>query len=317
MAYPEGQQPVDEQFAGQEHIRVGSDRILRSILRRGEQLPESSGFTVFPAEGDLPIYRTGFAWANIGRASEPRNPLLLELRLEGIDLPVRAVNPDASEEIRDLNTYIALLMTNERTPRDLCAMGDRMLEEAAEREIDFDAIICAEQAGWKIGQAMATRMGADTIISSLQKGKPGKNSEISPPKPWIGMQDGIHVASGTSNQGVQQMLFLDPRIANVYRTLGLRVFYVDDARLTPGSGTMDRGLTLLHELGINVVGTGTVLNEANNTDHLLITNRVGEVEGKVPYISLTKLPLHQPTSDGFFTPIPGTFEGLQRFYVEE
>lgn len=317
MAYDENTRYHREQPGSIERIAVSRDRILRSLLRSDRQFPERSTFTVLPTDAGVPpVYRDGFTWANIGPQDDPANPLLLELRLTPIDLPVVAVMPEAETGIAEAPVHIGLLMTNERTPRDLRAIAERFTTEISRRGIPATGVMSPEQLGWKLGYGIAERMGEDTPITSLQKGKPGAHG-IFPPKPWIGMEHGISVGSGTSNQGVSQMLFLDPQVADVFRRRGIGVFYVDDARLTPETGTMDRSLTLLHEMGIRVVGAGTVLNEADDRDSLFVRNATGQIVDEVPYIALTKLPLHMPTGDGGITPIPGTDHGLPRYYVEE
>lgn len=273
---------------------IPTEHILHHILRHGEQLPPYQRVQVLPATDNPPVFPSPYYLANIGRQEDPR---LLELRFEKI-------NPE---------TGIALLMTNERYPRDLEIMAKEIRTRMDERGIAFDAVVAPESLGSKLSQEIARQVGPDTMTTTLQKGKmqqlePQGDLFVGSPKPWIGHDHGVTVSSGTSHEGSKQKLFLDPKIAEVFRAQSSGVLVVDDARMT--SGTVESSIRLLRSQDIPIAAVATVLNEAEATDTLRYEDE------DIPYVWLTKLPLFRPTQQGM-QPIPGTYDGLDKFYLEK
>ena len=225
-----------------------------------------------------------FFLANIGTKDKP---LFLELRFE-----------EASPGI-----WIALLMTNERIPRDLTAISARLLEETAARDIAFDAVIGVDALGARLSQEIARQSGEYTLSTTYQKGKmhlAEGSLVVGPPKQWVRPGDSVPVSSGTS-AFASQALFLDHKIAGA---LGdARVLIVDDSRLT--SGTVNASVALGRKMGLNLAAVVTVMNEADLTD---------DVEG-VPYVSLVKIPIFRLDGD-VLRPVEGSYEGVQTFYQE-
>lgn len=235
-----------------------------------------------------PEYSGRFYPVNIGSKDDPR---ILELRFQNIDH----------------DTLIALLMTEERTPRDLEAMASGMLERFADKGItDIGAVIGTASLGTLLSTQLAQQLGPDTLHLSVQKGKIGPDGKIVPPKPWISMESGIEMTSGTSTEGVVQMGFVDPEMAELLAYLQTPTVWVDDARLT--RQTSEQSLELLRRMGINVVGAATVLNEAEPTDF---------IGGDIPYVALTKSPLFTRSDSGLIVPKEGTYDGLDDFYIVE
>jgi adenine/guanine phosphoribosyltransferase-like PRPP-binding protein len=226
----------------------------------------------------------GFFLAQIGTAEEP---LFLELRFE-----------EASPGI-----WIALLMTNERVPRDLTAISARIIAETRRRGIAFEAVIGVDALGARLSQEIARQSGEYTLSTTFQKGKPHLRDgalEVGPPKEWVREEDSVPVSSGTS-AFARQALFLDHKIAGA---LGQApVLIVDDSRLT--SGTVNASIALARKMGLNIAAVTTVMNEADPTD---------VVEG-VPYVSLVKIPIFHRDEAGLH-PTEGSFEGVRWFYQE-
>lgn len=225
-----------------------------------------------------------FYLANIGGAEKP---LFLELRFE-----------EASEGL-----WIALLMTNERTPRDLELMSRRLTKKIYQRGIGFEAVIGVEALGSKLSQEMARLLGQDALQTTFQKGKPrvqDRGLVIGPPKEWVDPADFVLVRSGTSGKA-PQAIFMDRKIAKVFGDTPTVI--VDDARLT--SGTIDGSIKLARKMGINIVCTATVLNEAEPTEEIM----------GAPYVSLVKIPVFSKDDQGFH-PIEGSFERVESFYIE-
>lgn len=293
-------------------IVVPSDRVLRHFLHTGEPQPENISVRVVPTSTESPpIFHSPTYLANIG--SEPFDPLLLELRFVPTELGTAQVKPDwRSKSLVDDKVRIALLMTNERYWSDLASMGEEMYKRVKERGISFDALIAPEVLGPKLSQEIARialkKDGQRIYLTSLQKGKPRLDEDgrfsVGPPKPWVEETAGIPVSSGTSHLAARQMLFLDQDIAAHIKELGLKVLLVDDALLT--RGTLDAARELLTQMEIPISGIATVLNEGSPID---------QVDG-IPYVWLTKLPLFASVPGGL-EPIPGTFDGLDHFYIEQ
>ena len=225
-----------------------------------------------------------FFLANVGTE---QCPLFLELRFE-----------EASPGV-----WIALLMTNERQPRDLTALAERIIAETNRRGIEFGAVIGVESLGAKLSQEIARQSGEYTLTTTFQKGKPRMvhgSLVVGPPKEWVRAEDSVAVSSGTSTFATQS-LFLDQKIA---AALGeTPVMIVDDSRLT--SGTVHASIELARKMGLNLSVVATVMNEADPTD---------SVEG-VPYVSLVKIPVFGKDSEGLH-PTEGTYEGVPWFYQE-
>jgi len=270
-------------------IEVPAERVLRHVLRLPQTLTLPMPVRVQSAIGTpAPLLTSPFYLANIGSAE---SPLLLDLRFAETDH----------------GFWIALLMTNERYPRDLTVMGGEILRRVQAQGIAFDGVIAPETLGSKLSQEIARLSGGYTLHTTLQKGKPrvdeGGNLVVAAPKAWIGEEMGIAVSSGTSHPAAQQKLYLDPRVTERLRALPNGVLLVDDARLS--SGTVGSSMVLLRRLGVRIAAVATVLNEATP---------VNELEG-IPYIWLTKLPIFDREPDGW-RPRAGTYEGLQVFYSE-
>ena len=234
----------------------------------------------------LPTWQLGsFYLANIG---EKENPLFLELRFE-----------EASKGI-----WIALLMTNERTPHDLELMAQRLIDKIHQKGIYFfKAVIGIEALGSKLSQEMARLQGPNTLQTTFQKGKPriqNGSLVVGSPKTWVEISDSVMVRSGTSGEA-PQAIFMDGKIAEALGDTPTVI--VDDARLT--SGTINGSIGLARKMGINLVAVATVLNEAEPT----------EIIDNVPYVSLVKIPVFSKDCLGFH-PIEGSFKGVESFYQE-
>src|SRR5688500_18656320 len=98
-------------------VLIPPDRILRHVLRSPEQLNQAMTLRVYPANFEPPTFRDRFYLANIGSDDEP---LLLDLRFAETDR----------------GFWIALLMTNERYPRDLTVMASEISRRLRERRIE-------------------------------------------------------------------------------------------------------------------------------------------------------------------------------------
>lgn len=269
-------------------VMIAEANILRHVFRREAAVPSHSRFGIVEARHGAGLsFENRFYHANVGT---PDKPVLLELRFEETDH----------------GFWIALLMTNERYPRDLEILAQQIDQRVRERGIDYDAVLAPESLGPPLGNALARLNGQRFPATSLQKGKPRIGEDgvfgIGPPKAWIGMDDGIPASSGTSHSAVRQMLFLDPQWARLARERKWRVLLVDDARLT--GGTLDSSLDLARRIGLHVVAAATVLNEAEPVDSL----------GGIPYVWLTKLPLFTGEL-GSLRPAAGTYDGLGHFYL--
>ncbi len=282
------ERPIDPEVRNKEtEIIIPESRILRHCLHPIPKEQEYARLRKIDAtERPTPVWQeSSFYLANIGTEE---NPLLLELRLE-----------PASKDL-----WIALLMTNERTPGDLEAMSYRLNEELEAQGIEWEAAIGVETLGSKLSQEMARLKGSDTLLTSFQKGKPRLENNklvLGPPKNWVGLDNSVTVRSGTGGEA-PQALFMDPKIAQV---LGNKaVVIVDDARLT--SGTMDASIELAKKMGLNLAAVATVLNEADQSDHL----------NGVPYTSLTKVPVFNRDKQGLH-PIKGSFDSVNNFYIEK
>jgi hypothetical protein len=270
----------------QKLITVLEKNILRHICHSVPDNQTETKLKKVPADPKkLPTWSPdSFYLTNIG---SEKKPLFLELRFE-----------PASDDL-----WIALLMTNERTPRDLGAMGRRLNEKLEARGIDYTAPIGIETLGSNLSQEMARLKGPKTLLTSFQKGKPRLEDGkliLGPPKKWVGLNDSVMVRSGTGGKA-PQALFMDPKIAKTLKDKP--VVIVDDARLT--SGTMDASIELARKMGLNVAAVATVLNEADQTDQL----------HGIPYVSLTKVPVFNRGERGL-EPIPGSFDGVNNFYLE-
>jgi len=233
-----------------------------------------------------PIFDGSFFLANIGSEEEP---ILLELRF----VPT------------DHGFWIALLMTNERYPRDLEVMAEEIISRAQARNIDFDAVAAPASLGTHLSQEIARQMGPLTPVLALQKGKAiERNGDviIASPKAWIDENSGIDVSSGTSQSNSLQKLYADQAI--IEALVPRKVLLVDDARLT--SGTLDSSLILLQQMEVNITGAATVLNEADKVDEIGIN--------KIPYVYLTKLPIFDRVKEGF-RPREDSYQGLKYFYI--
>jgi pyrimidine operon attenuation protein/uracil phosphoribosyltransferase len=268
-------------------IEVPERAILRNVLHRPPAGQQTARLRVVDAaQRPLPTWaQNQFFLANIGT---PQEPLFLELRFE-----------EASPGI-----WIALLMTNERVPRDLTAISRRIIEELERRGIAFEATIGVETLGAKLSQEIARQKGEYTLTTTFQKGKLHVSEgclEVGPPKEWVGRDDSVPVHSGTS-AFAQQALFLDQKIA---AALGdASVLLVDDSRLT--SGTAHASIALAQKMGLRIAAMATVMNEADLTDAVM----------GVPYVSLVKIPIFTRDEKGLLRPAEGSFEGVPWFYQE-
>jgi hypothetical protein len=268
-------------------LEVPERAILRNVLHRQPVGKTTARLRmVDAAQRPLLAWRQDqFFLANIGTAEEP---LFLELRFE-----------EASPGI-----WIALLMTNERIPRDLTAISRRIIEELERRGIPFEATIGVETLGAKLSQEIARQKGEYTLTTTFQKGKLHVSDgrlEVGPPKEWVSREDSVPVSSGTS-AFARQALFLDQKIA---AALGqTSVLLVDDSRLT--SGTVHASIALAQKMGLNIAAAATVMNEANPTDTVM----------GVPYVSLVKIPIFTRDEAGLLRPAEGSFEGVPWFYQE-
>ena len=269
-------------------LEIPAERVLRHLLQPRERLDQSARVEVIPAS-EPPTFTTPFYLANIG---SPDAPLLLELRFAQTDH----------------GFYIALLMTNERYPRDLTAMATEILRRTEARGMVYDAVVAPESLGSKVSQEIARLKGALTPQTTLQKGKPRATPDgtvmVGAPKAWIADDCGVVVSSGTSHPAARQMLYLDLQIAERLAALPNGVLLVDDARLS--SGTITSSIQLLGNLKVPIAGIATVLNEHDPVD---------AVDG-IPYIWLTKLPIFDRDAAGWH-PRPNSYAGLEYFYVEE
>jgi adenine/guanine phosphoribosyltransferase-like PRPP-binding protein len=268
-------------------IEVPAEHMLRHMLQPRERLHEHAHIHVIPAS-EPPTFTTPFYLANIGSQTAP---MLLELRFAETDH----------------GFWIALLMTNERYPRDLTAMAKQIVHSTAARGIEYDAVIAPESLGAKLSQEVARMNGPFTVQTTLQKGKPRANPDgsviVGSPKAWVSNDAGVVVTSGTSHAAARQMLYLDPLIAERLAALPNGVLLVDDARLS--SGTVTSSIQILHKMRVKIAAIATVLNEHDP---------VNEIEG-TRYIWLTKLPIFDRDVSGWHTR-PGSYEGLEYFYVE-
>lgn len=270
-------------------IEVPGGRVLRHVLRPPETLSRPMRVRVQNAtEGEAPTLTSPFYLANIGSADDP---LLLDLRFAETDH----------------HFWIALLMTNERYPRDLTLMAGEILRRAQAQSIAFDGVVAPESLGSKLSQEIARQSGEYMVQTTLQKGKPRVDAEgnfvVGAPKAWIQDAQGVTVSSGTSHPAAQQKLYLDPRIAERLAALPNGVLLVDDARLS--SGTVSSSITLLRRMGIRIAAVATVLNE-----HDPVTT----IDG-IPYIWLTKLPIFDRVEAGW-KPRANSYQGLGSFYIE-
>lgn len=273
--------------AKEREIFVSEKTILRHVCNVGEQKSQMVKLHVIDAVNrPLPIWNTdSFYLANIG---SEENPLFLELRFE-----------EASKGL-----WIALLMTNERRPRDLEAMASQIMEKTRQRGISFEAVIGVEASGSKLSQEIARLMGPETLQSTFQKGKPrieNGNFVVGSPKEWVSLDDSVLVTSGTSGKA-PQAIFMDRKIARVFGQKPILI--LDEARLT--SGTLNSAIELARKMGLNVAGAATVLNEAAQTDSI----------ENIPYFNLVKLPVFTKEPDGF-KPVEGSFQGVRYFYQEK
>lgn len=300
--------PLKEPTLGRE-ILLPKERILRHILRMGEELPDLQRITVIPAQEEAPVFGTPFYLANIGSED---TPLILELRFEPISLTAdKLVNGRVPFDSSDDRVRICLLMTNERFQSDLEAMGSEIYRRLKEQGIKFGGLIAADSLGPRLTQEIARTAREDTgrepLLLSFQKGKVRVNEQgalyVGPPKEWIDEEAGIEVSSGTSHPAARQKLFLDQKIARLVSEQEIKLVVVDDAKLT--GGTIDSGIALLHKMNIPIAGIATVLNEGDP---------VSEIED-IPFVWLTKLPLMMRVKGGL-QPIPGTYHGLDYFYQD-
>jgi len=291
-------------------VFVHQSRVLRHFLYTpSELLPSYSRFRVTPTDpNNPPIFPGPTYWANIGSL---KDPLMLELRFEPIAMKVESLLPSwIPNQGLDNRVRIALLMTNERYQSDLEMMGKEMYERVKGRGIDFDVVIAPEILGPKLSQEItrAARIHdkREIYLTSLQKGKPQVVSDgtiaVGPPKPWVDKESAVSVYSGTSHPAAQQMLFLDQKIGAHIKEKEMKALVADDAFLT--GGTIEAAINLLTQFGIRPSGIVTVLNEGPPTDN---------IQG-IPFVYLTKLPLSAQVPGGF-QPIPGTYHGLDYFYL--
>lgn len=290
-------------------ILVPSERILRHFLEE-ETGDNPARFLKIPADHKpTPVFSGDFYYANIGQS--PEEPILLALRFEPISTRVVDINPQAKIDIIDEKARIALLMTNERSWLDLATMGEEIYWQLKQRGVGFDAIIAPDSLGPRIAQEIAriSWLEEENVVlpTSFQKGKPyrlGENEEIhiGPPKEWINPEAGIPVNSGTSVGGSIQEIYLDQKIGQELARKKARVLIVDDARLF--GGTIDAGLRLLAQFGIEVAGIATVLNEGPPVKQI----------NEIPFVWLTKLPLFAQVKEGL-QPIPNSYTGLEYFYT--
>lgn len=296
-------------------IIVPSDRVLRHFLRTGELTPDEFRIEVIPTSIDPPPIFPGPTCLTDIAEKDSFYPLLLELRFVPSGLTLGDVKPGWEPEgLADEWVRIALLMTNERYWLDLAAMGRELYQRLQKRGIKFDAVVAPEVLGPKLSQEIVKivweQEEREIYLTSFQKGKPRIDKAgivtVGPPKPWVEEEAGIAVSSGTSLPESQQMqrLFLDQDIAAHMRKLEFRVLLVDDALLT--QGTINASLALLRQFKLPIAGVATVLNEGPPVDHI----------EEYPYVSLTKLPLFVRLAQGI-QPIPGTYEGLDYFYLEK
>lgn len=214
MLSPEAKERKDD---CEYEIAVPESSILRHICHPRKFEQKTTKLRVIDAtKQPLPIWELdSFYLANIGNREEP---LFLELRFA-----------EASEGL-----WIALLMTNERTPRDLELMAKRLTKEIHRRRIDFEAVIGVEASGSKISQEMARLLGPDTLHTTFQKGKPRIEEGrlvMGQPKEWVDINDSVMVRSGTSGKA-PQAIFMDRKIAAVFRDTPSAI--IDEARLTSG-----------------------------------------------------------------------------------
>ena len=280
-----------ETMPGDEYeIEVLETAILRHISHPVEPGQETTKLRVIDARRRrLPTWDPGaFYLANIG---DREDALFLELRFEELH--------------REL--WIAVLMTNERRPRDLELVASRLIEKIHQRGIGFEAVIGVEALGSKLSHETARLLGPNTLQTTFQKGKTiveqreGETQfAIRPPREWVDRSDFALVRPGTSRKA-PQTIFMDRKIAQVFGDTPAVV--IDDSRIT--SGTIDASIKLARTMGINLVCTATVLNEAAPT---------AEIMG-VPYVSLVKIPVFSRDDRGFH-PIEGSFEGVELFHIE-
>ncbi len=270
-------------------VAVPPERVLRHMLNSQADRTKPVSCRRLSCTNEPPVFTSGFYLANIGTTE---NPLLLELRLV---------------EVSD-SMGIALLMTNERFPRDLTSIAEQIIDQLAQANVEFDAVIAPESLGPKITQEIARIKGPWTLHTSLQKGKLQQNSKgefsLGPPKSWVEPSSGIDLSSATTANKSHQRLYLDQDIGRCFQGLKNGVLLVDDARLS--SGTIDNSIKLLQKMQIPVAAVATVLNEADP---------VAEISS-VPYFWLTKLPLFERCPQGW-RPKADSYKGLDYFYLEE
>jgi len=271
------------------YIHVPPERVLRHMLNTNADRAAAARCRRLPATDDPPDFTGEFYLADIG---PPGAPLLLELRLVPIDA----------------TTGIALLMTNERYPRDLAAMGAQIQRAVEGRGILFDGVIAPESLGPKLTQEIARNLGPWTLHTSLQKGKIIAGDDgaptVVPPKAWIDDAAGVPASSATTGIASRQRLYLDPAIAARFRLLDRGVLLVDDARLS--SGTVNASIALLKQHAVPIAAVATVLNEHDPVE---------AIDG-IPYVWLTKLPLFDRLDSGAWRPRAGSYDGLEDFWIE-
>lgn len=272
-----------------ELLEIPAERVLRHMLNSQADRTKPVSCRRLSCTDEPPVFSSGFYLANIGPVE---NPLLLELRLV---------------EVSD-SLGIALLMTNERFPRDLVCMAEQIIDRLDQAGIEFDAVIAPESLGPKITQEIARIKGPWTLHTSLQKGKLQQDAagefSLGPPKSWVEQGSGIDLSSATTANKSHQRLYLDQDIARCFKDLKHGVLLVDDARLS--SGTISNSIKLLQQMHIPVAAVATVLNEADP---------VAEISS-APYFWLTKLPLFERCDQGW-KPKAESYTGLDYFYLEE
>ena len=307
---PTGVNSRPERLASRQ-IAVPTDRILHHFLRTGERFPEITTLQVIPAATLPPPTCSGdFYLTNIGPSEQ--DPLFLELRFEPSNLEVSNIAPSFTSMAISPYVHLCLLMTNERYEDELVAQGRLLIKALEKRGITDYALLTADSLGPRLTQAMQTvfrtEYGRRVYATSFQKGRVQAGSAlIGPPKNWVDDTAGIEVRSGTQKSGSAQKIYLDQKIRARMIALGQGVVVVDDARLT--GGTIESMVRHCQQFGIQVKAVASVLNETEPTDTVTINGQA------YPFVWLTKLPLTIKTKEGYL-PIPGTYNGLQNFYIE-